>query len=585
MSSDDSFLPRTEVWQGEQEIFKKGQEQLASVKKRYDSIVDHNGPSIMFNNEVVIKTYTDIINRGCRIRLITEISADNIWYCKKLSELLDLRHFDGVKGNLGIVDGIRYGATARSEEKKFPTEYIYSTVKSFVEQQQYFFDMLWNKSIPAEIRIKEIEEGIKPNVLETITDPFEINNVYLDIIESARRDIMLIIPTINAMRRHSDIGVFKRIKEIVTNYNKSNEKIEVRILVSEINDHNLVAQQQFEKMQNMFLTYHLSSSPIELRHIETDSTTKSTIAIIDKRESLVVEIKDDTKDNFFDSVGFATYSNSRPTVLSYVSIFESFWKQSDLVKKLKESDELQKDFVHIAAHELKNPIQPILGLTNLLMKSKPIDEKEYHDIIKIINRNAKKLIQLTNDILDVTKIETNNLNLQKELFNLNDLVSDIIEDYTNQLEDESKKFECKLLYREGDDNIDESEQGFDKNEKLNPLYVLADKIRITQVLSNLINNAVKFTTEGIIKIIVEKKDKDNKVYINVEDSGSGIDSSIISHLFSKFATKSKDGTGLGLYISKRIVEAHGGSIWAKNNENGKGATFSFSLPLVNLKLK
>jgi two-component system, OmpR family, sensor histidine kinase VicK len=124
--------------------------------------------------------------------------------------------------------------------------------------------------------------------------------------------------------------------------------------------------------------------------------------------------------------------------LSYVSIFESFWKQSELVKKLKESEELQKDFVHIAAHELKNPIQPILGLFSLLMKKIP-DEKELHNTIKIINRNAKRLLQLTSDILNVTKIETNNLNLQKELFNLNDLITDIVEDYINQLGDEYLK--------------------------------------------------------------------------------------------------------------------------------------------------
>ena len=174
VSYDDSFLPRTEVWKGEQEIFNKGQEQLASVKVCYDSIVDKNGPSIMFNNEFVIKAYTDIINRGCKIRLITEISADNISYCKKLSELLDLRHFDGIKGNLGIVDRIRYGASARSEEKKFPTEYIYSTVKSFVEQQQLLFETFWNKSIPAEQRIKEIEKGIESIKIQLLQNPQEI---------------------------------------------------------------------------------------------------------------------------------------------------------------------------------------------------------------------------------------------------------------------------------------------------------------------------------------------------------------------------------------------------------------------------
>ena len=157
-SFDDSFAPRTKVWHGEKEIFKKGLEELASVKIRYDSIVDQNGPSIIMNNEVVIQAYTAIINRGCKIRLITEISINNISYCKQLSKLLDLRHFDGIKGNLGIVDGLRCGASARSEEKKFPTEYIYSTVKSFVEQQQFFFETLWSKSIPAEQRIKEIEK-------------------------------------------------------------------------------------------------------------------------------------------------------------------------------------------------------------------------------------------------------------------------------------------------------------------------------------------------------------------------------------------------------------------------------------------
>ena len=142
----------------------------------------------------------------------------------------------------------------------------------------------------------------------------------------------------------------------------------------------------------------------------------------------------------------ATYSNSKATVLSYASIFENFWKQSELVKKLKESEELQKDFVHIAAHELKNPIQPILGLSGLLMKYKLTDYKEFHNILKTINRNAKKLIQLSNDILDVTKIETNNLNLNKELFNLNDLISDIIEDYKNQLDNKNLKLIYEVLY-------------------------------------------------------------------------------------------------------------------------------------------
>ena len=323
-----------------------------------------------------------------------------------------------------------------------------------------------------------------------------------------------------------------------------------------------------------------------MRNIENDSTTKSTIAIIDKKESLVIEVKDDTKDTFLDSIGFATYSNSRATVLSYVSIFESFWKQSELVKKLKESEELQKDFVHIAAHELKNPIQPILGLSSHLLNNIPDKKDDLINIIKIINRNARKLIQLTSDILDVTKIETNNLNLDKELFNPNDLISDIIEDYKNQIDKENIKLEHEFICCKNDKDYElEKNERIIKKDTINQICILADKNRISQVLSNLLNNAIKFTTaeKGIIKIIVEKKHDDTeKVYIHIKDTGNGIDSSIIHHLFSKFSTKSKGGTGLGLYISKSIIKAHGGNIWAKNNnEDGeRGATFSFSLPLA-----
>jgi len=590
-SDNSSSYPRTEVWQGEQEIFKKGLEELYSVKTRYDSIVDDNGPSIILNNDVVLQAYSDIINRGCRIRLITEISAKNISYCKKLSKLSDLRHFGGVKGNLGIVDGLRYGASAKSEEKKFPTEYIYSTVKSFVEQQQYFFDMLWNKSIPADIRIKEIEEGIKPNVLETITDPLEIKHEYLNLIKSATNEIMLIIPTKNAIRRHADIGVFQNLKSIIskTKDNKINENMKIRILISGINNHHFMTERQPEKIQTTTLvSFAQSSIPyIELRNIETDSTTNSVIFVIDKKESLVIEIKDDTKEKFVDSVGFATYSNSRATVLSYVSIFESFWNQSELVKKLKESEELQKDFVHIAAHELKNPIQPILALTEILVKEKP-DENEFQNILKIIDRNAKKLFQLTNDILDVTKIETNNLTLNKESFNLNDLISDIVEDYKDQIKIKHIKLKHEIIYFDKNDDgkevVDEKnetqEKQLDYENKIKAVYIPADKIRITQVISNLLNNAIKFTEEGIIKILVEKKPDEQKVVVSIKDTGTGIDSSIANHLFSKFITKSKGGTGLGLYISKNIIEAHGGNMWAKNNKNGKGSTFSFNLPLL-----
>jgi two-component system sensor histidine kinase VicK len=591
MVSLDDEMPepyKTEVLYGNDEIIKKTLETFSWIRNKLEGAVDKDGPIINVIYEPIWTSYISLKKRGIKIRFVTEVTSNNFLYCKKLLEVCELRHLDGIRTNFGIADGKQILLHGVSQEKDPLSQAILTSAKGLVEAQQYMFENLWNRAIPVIHKIREIEEGIKPDVIETITDPIKIQNLYLKLLRSATSEIMLIIPTENLMYRHGDIGVFDLLKGIDKDYN-TKKKIGIRILAPQINNnyYNIrqqQQQQQQQKVQNTSLPFSLNSSlpNIELRNVETDSTTKSTIAIIDKKESLVVEVKDDTKDNFVDSIGFATYSNSRATVLSYVSIFESFWKQSELVKKLKESEELQKDFVHIAAHELKNPIQPILGLSSLLMKNKPKDEKEYQNIIKIINRNARKLIQLTNDILDVTKIETDKLNLNVEVFNLNFLISDIVEDYNNQLDNENIKLEYEFIFskRIDDNNGHEIKEWPLKKERTNTIYILADKTRLIQVVSNLLNNAIKFTTKGIVKIIVEKKYDDEKVYIHLKDTGSGIDSSIIPNLFSKFTTKSKGGTGLGLYISKNIVEAHGGKIWAQNNKDGEGATFSFNLPLA-----
>ena len=300
--------------------------------------------------------YISLKKRGIKLKGVTEVTIDNIQYCKKLMEVSELRHLDGVRTNFAIADRKAIMLHGVSQEANPLSHAIVTSVKGLVDAQQYMFENLWNKAIPAIQKIIEIEQGIKPDIIETITDPIKIQNLYLNLIRSSLTEIMLIIPTTNAMYRQTEIGILHLLKKVTTNLSNINNNITIRILTSSLNDY-LIAENQKIKI-------FLSSFHTQIRSIETDSTTKSTIIIIDRKESLVIEVKDDLKDNFIDSIGFATYSNSRATVLSYVSIFESFWKQSDLVKKLKESEELQKDFVHIAAHELKNPIQPILGLSN-----------------------------------------------------------------------------------------------------------------------------------------------------------------------------------------------------------------------------
>ena len=188
------------------------------------------------------------------------------------------------------------------------------------------------------------------------------------------------------------------------------------------------------------------------------------------------------------------------------------------------------------------------------------------DIMDVIIRNATRPKQLTEDILDITRIENQALTLHKEQFCLNEVILHAITDTRNQLEKEQRENIRFML---------NPEQGMD-----DLTVVIADKQRITQVISNLLDNAVEFTKQGIITIRTEeKKDNNNKeVIVSIKDTGTGITRKVLPRLFTKFATTSRKGTGLGLYICKNIVEAHGGRIWGENNRDGKGAAFTISLP-------
>ena len=231
-------------------------------------------------------------------------------------------------------------------------------------------------------------------------------------------------------------------------------------------------------------------------------------------------------------------------------------------QKVKESEKMKDEFINIAAHELRTPIQPILGLTDI-MYSKVKDEDQ-REILDIIIRNAKRLKRLTDNVLDVTKIESQSLVFNKEKLNLNTVISDVLKEYVNKNITQEM---AKIVY----------------DFKLkNDIIVEADKDRLSQVIHNLLDNALKFTyyNQMIYVIVALHKDKE-QVIVSVKDTGEGIPDEILPNLFSKFKTYSNTGTGLGLYICKNIIEAHGGKIWAENNSVGKGATFLFTLPIID----
>ena len=562
MNGSEEKEEKTEVLYGIENAVSRGIQFMQNAKKSMDLFGDKNGPSIIIDFPHVYKdNYIEAKRRGVKIRFITEITKDNISYCKELMAIVDeFRHLEGFTGGIAISES-EYMTTTVLREGQLLTQVSYSNAKEVVEQGRYIFDTFWKKAIPAEQKVKEIEEGIKPEVIETIRDPVEIQMIGFELIKSAMEEILIIFSTPSAFLGQAHAGAIELLEEA------AERGIKIKILTP-----------LHKSSKNEIIQKISQHKRIKTRFIGESLQSKVSIMIVDRKFSLAIELKDDTRETSYEAIGLATYSNSKSTVISYASIFESLWIQSELYEQLKIHDKMQKEFIDVAAHELRTPMQPIIGLSEMLLSRKQLEENTItaltHDqinnknklqkdllMLNTIVRNAKRLQRLTEDILDVTRIESQSLKLNIERFNLNDLISTTVQDYKNEIEKTDSKL--KFMYTLKKEDI---------------ILVEGDRNRLNQLFANLLNNAIKFTKKGTISVSIQKKD--NHVIINIKDTGQGIDPQIYPRLFTKFATKSETGgTGLGLFISKSIVEAHGGRIWALTNNDGIGATFAFSLPL------
>jgi signal transduction histidine kinase len=683
------------------------------ANRKIDTCMNYTRPRLAIEIESIKKAFLDAKIRGARLRYITEITNTNISYCKELMGMVnELRHLDGIKANFMISETEYLAPVILYEEGKIASQIIYSNVKQVIEQQQYIFDTLWAKSIPAEQKIKEIEEGIihygtraiensdeiikeisrltassnkldtcltaggmqyshnyffhikkklldkqkkgehkgiryitniehdsihlarlyldhgiqikhvknlppmsfgisdkeialtiekmdggkrvqsllisnepvyvkhfssifeelwrsgtdaadrikeieegtEPEFLEVITDHEKASQIVIDLAKSAKREALLLLPNDKGMIRMDRLGCINYLIKASQN----GATINIICPLSE---------------ENSDIVKKISQKAPNIR-ILNGTNHSSGMLIVDNTRFVKVEIRKPNSEIFSEAIGFVIYSNSRHSVDSFKSFFELLWNERKLNEELNRADEMQKEFINIAAHELRTPIQPILGLSEVLHDK--IKDTKQIQLVDTIIRNAKRLQRLTEDILDVSKIESQSLNLNKQQLNLNDVLSSVVQDYPKQIKKgNNSNTNVKLSYKPTADN------------KL--IVVEADKARIVQVISNLLSNAVKFTKGkgSMIFITTEKKQNQEEVVVKIKDTGTGIDPEILPRLFSKFASKSYQGTGLGLYISKSIIEAHGGKMWAENNNYNtygeKGATFYFTLPIINIQ--
>ena len=576
--SSHSAVQRIDIVYGISNIGKSYSQLFLNAKRKVDNCINCYNLLSYYEFELIKKSIIEAKTRGVISRYLIDITKDNIKYCKELSKIVDeLRHLDGVKNNF-VLSESEYIAIPVQEKSQPVTQIIYSNINPIVQQMQCVFNTFWYKSIPAEQKIIELEEGIKLEGIKIIRNPVEVQNLTFDLLKSVKDEILIIFSTANAFHRQEKAGSIKLLTEIASKKGDINIKIMTpidnklqdikrnleNVKIKEKTEHKKEKNGEISRKKNYKLQ---KSNKIEIRFIERQQQTTISILIVDRKYSLAVELKDDTKDTTYEAIGLATYSNSKSTVLSYASIFETLWLQTELYDRLKVQDKIQKDFINIAAHELRTPIQPIIAITEIVY-SQSKEDKEKRKLLEVIMRNAKRLKRLTDDILDVAKIESQSLQTQKEWFNIENVISGLVSQYKTNIKEMGKTLNLNFIMEE-------------KN-----LFIKADKGRITQVVDNLLCNAIKFTEGklcGSITITAKREEDIERIKVIIKDTGTGINTEILSRLFTKFATKSDSGTGLGLYISKKIIEAHGGKIWGKNNNNNDGnrigAEFGFTLPI------
>lgn len=565
-----NVLSQITLLKGYEDIVRKEREILESSKEIV-ACLNSSGIRLAYNSnfEVYQKIMQEKFVNGEHngIRFVTKVEKRSANMIKRFLEAgIQVRHVDNLPpidfavSDKEIVAKVHKVERELTHERHDPRNHeigldvknvLVSTEQAYIDYFLYTFSELWNNGTNAEERIAYLEQGLEPEFIDVFNDGNKTSRILLELLNSIKQEAQILIPNERTLLNLEKMGAIDHIIR-----GASSKHAKIRLVCPGAESESDIIKRIQEKAPEI--------------EIVNGNNSTSMMFIVDNSKFLRAELAKANSENFADSVGFTMYSNTRQSVDSFKTFFDLLWKEHILNEELKNADKVQKEFINIAAHELRTPIQPILGLSHVMYSE--VQDPKQKLLLEVVVRNANRLKRLTDNILDVTRIESKKLRLNKEEFDISQVALSVIDEY-NKINQNKGLPETNITYV-GD--FENSEPGC--------MNVKGDLIRITEVISNLIDNSLKYTREGTIN--VKAKRMNGEMIVSISDTGTGIDPLIFPKLFTKFTSTSAldygdGGTGLGLYIAKSIIEAHNGRIWAENKGNGNGATFSFSLPLDN----
>ena len=557
---------RTEVLTDQKSVIDRAVSVFSNAKNGLDILAETLGPAQSDQSQdakEAAKAFFDIKKRGGRLRILTRIDQKNVAYAKQLMKNVDLRHSDDVKGNFAVSDSeyMSSPGTASFQPGNMVTV-IYSNARPLVEQNRSFFERLWSTAAPAEDRIKEIEEGVPPPKIEIMRDPHQIQKLYVNLVNQAEEEILVILPTPNAFHREETIGVVRALAAAAS---------ERGVKVSIVAPDSLIA----ETLRALDRKVELKVGRSLIKHrriLEATTPNTVTVLVVDRNASLVVEQRDDSQPDFDKAIGAATYSTRNSTVLANVRFFERMWEEVEL--REREEAVLDREKRSRKAAEL---LQDIMA----------------HDI-----RNYNQISKTSAELLKADLESTERLSLIDSILKATDGSSELI-DRAKKLGRIISQADIELYPVDVKDSLETSVALIIKSHPQRTINLsasvksgakaLADNL-LEEAFTNILSNSVNYTETDEVPVEVEVEETEEAIVdaktrsywkITFTDHGKGIPDKMKEKIFTRYLNTAT-GAGLGLSIVYAlVVERYSGKVVLMDRVKGdftKGTKVEVWLP-------